>query len=369
MMRVALVHDWLTGMRGGERVLEQLIELVPGAELFTLLHARGRVSPRIEALRIHTSWLNRLPGSHHWYRRALPFLPRAMECFDLRGFDLVLSSSHCVAKGVPVPPGVPHICYCHTPMRYLYDQQSAYLRGASPVTRAGFALVRKRLQRWDERTAGAVTHFIANSQHVAARIGRLYGRAASVVHPPVDVERFEAALPRDDYYMTVSALVPYKRVDLVVQAFNQLGRRLLVVGSGPERTRLQQMARPNVEFSGWIEDEGVAALLARARGFVFAGQEDFGIALVEAQAAGAPVIAYGSGGALETVKAGETGIYFHEQRVDAVMQAVQEAEQRSFNPAALRLHALRFRPARFREAMRVEIAHALAGEAWKKAAG
>ncbi len=358
-MRVALVHDWLTGLRGGERVLQEIIGVLPTAEIFTLVHARGTVSAQIESLRIHTSWLNHVPGLKRNYRYALPLFPGAIERFDLRGFDLVISSSHCVAKGVHVPAGVPHICYCHTPMRYLYDQHDAYARRASWPVRAGLALTRGRLQHWDRLSATRVTHFLANSQHVQRRIARIYGQSSTVLYPPVDIDRFQAGNQRDDYYVTVSALVPYKRVDLVIQAFNSLGRRLIVIGSGPERGRLQRRARSNISFTGWIPDAQVAAQLAHARGFVFAGEEDFGIALVEAQAAGAPVIAYASGGAQEIVLDGETGVLFHEQTVDALQQAVQTAEAGSFAPATLRAQAAQFQPARFRESLRLELEQVL----------
>jgi glycosyltransferase involved in cell wall biosynthesis len=347
-MRVALVHDWLTGMRGGERVLEQMIALAPAAELFTLVHVKGSVSSTIERLNIHTSWLNHLPGIAKTYRLALPVMPSAIERFDLRGFDLIVSSSHCVAKGVRVPEGVPHICYCHTPMRYLYDQSEVYVRRSGPFARAGLQLMRERLQRWDRATAARVTHFIANSNHVRERIARIYGRDAAVIHPPVDIGRFHAHAQRDDYYVTLSALVPYKRVDLIVRAFNKLGRRLLVIGSGPERARLHRQANRNIEFTGWIPDAQVAELLARARGFVFAGVEDFGIALVEAQAAGAPVIAYARGGALETVVDGVTGVLFQEQTEAGLVEAVNRAERCSFAPSTLRAQAERFGIQRFR---------------------
>jgi glycosyltransferase involved in cell wall biosynthesis len=359
-MRVAIVQDWLTGMRGGERVLEQMLQVFPDAELFTLLHRPGTVSSIIESRRIHTSWIQQLPFAAQTYRYYLPFFPRAIEAFDLRGFDLVLSSSHCVAKGVRVPRGVPHICYCHTPMRYLYDQSRAYARRFSWPVRLGFAGTRERLRRWDQRTSRNVTHFIANSAHVRDRIRSLYGQEASVLFPPVEVDRFEPAVQREDYYVSLSALVPYKRVDLVVDAFNALQRRLVVIGSGPELSYLRKRAGSNITFTGWLPDHEVAALLAPSRGLVFAGVEDFGISLVEAQAAGVPVIALAAGGALETVTEG-TGVLFHEPSRDAIMRAVGAAEMRSFSPAALRSHAQRFRPERFRNGLRAEVDAVLTG--------
>ncbi|MEX2283314.1 MAG: glycosyltransferase [Gemmatimonadota bacterium] len=360
-MRVALVHDWLIAMRGGERVLEQLALMFPDAEIFTLLCRRDALSPILRERVIHTSPLSRLPGARRFYRHALPFFPALVERFDLRGFDLVISSSHCVAKGVRVPADVPHLCYCHTPMRYLYDQSAAYSDRFSPLVRAGFGLVRPRLQRWDRRTAQRVTAFVANSEHVRARIRTLYGRDADVVHPPVDVDRFVARNEREDYYVTTAALVPYKRVDLIVQAFNTLGRRLVVIGSGPEQKALQRSAAPNITFTGWIPDDQVADLLSRARAFVFAGVEDFGIALVEAQAAGAPVIAYARGGALETVVHGESGVLFGEQTTEALAGAVIASEQHTFSPAALRRHAQSFGAEHFRAAMYDRIERACHG--------
>jgi glycosyltransferase involved in cell wall biosynthesis len=359
-MRVALVHDWLVRMRGGERVLEQLAQMWPDAEIFTLVYDAAAVSPEIRDHRIHVSALGRLPAAGKYYRYALPFMPGLIERFDLRGFDLVISSSHCVAQGVRVPAGVPHVCYCHTPMRYLYDQSEAYASRFSFGTRGAFNLMRPRLQRWDQTSAQRVTHFIANSEHVAARIRSCYRRGATVIHPPVAVDRFSTTGEQGDYYITVNALVPYKRIDLIVDAFNRLGRRLIVVGSGSERRSLERAARSNIEFTGWTSDAEVERLLCQARGFVFAGTEDFGIALVEAQAAGVPVIAYGAGGALETVQHGETGMLFREQTADALTQAVLAAEQRDWAPATLHAHVQRFRPERFRAQLHGEIENLLA---------
>ena len=354
-MRVALVHDWLTGMRGGERVLEQMIELFPDAEIFTLVHVQGSVARAIESRPIHTSWLNRMPGIAAHYRYYLPLMPRAIEQFDLRGFDLVISSSHCAAKGVRVPAGVPHLCYCHTPMRYLYDQAEAYSARWSLPTRTALSWFQPRLARWDVANTERVTQLVANSNYVRERIRRIYKRAAAVVYPPVDVDRFQPAAQREDFYVTVSALVPYKRVDLLVDAFNESGRRLVVIGGGPEQKRLRARARSNVRFTGQIGDGEVARLLGRARGFVFAAVEDFGIAPVEAQAAGAPVIAYRAGGALETVREGETGVFFNEQTPAALNAAVAAAEGIDFDVSKLTANAQQFRPEKFRRALRAQV--------------
>jgi glycosyltransferase involved in cell wall biosynthesis len=366
-MKVALVHDWLTGMRGGERVLEALLELHPRAELFTLLHVPGSVSAVIEDRPIHTSFLQRLPAAAHGYRYLLPLFPRAVESLDLRGFDLVISSSHCVAKGALAPPGVPHLCYCHTPMRYVWDQYDAYFgpgRASWPV-RAAMRVAAPRLRSWDVRSAGRVHRFLANSRHVRERIRRCYGRPATVVHPPVDLDRFAPAPARDDYYLVLGAPAPYKRVDLAVEAFARLGRPLVVVGAGVGGASgvslLRGRAPANVTFAGAVDDAGVADLLARARALVLPGVEDFGISVVEALASGTPVIALGHGGVLDSVRplGGDapeppTGVFFREPTPDALIDAVGRFEAHAFDPAVLTASARPFGRSRFLEAVRRE---------------
>jgi len=350
--RVALVHDWLTGTRGGERVLEELANLFPAAHLYTLLHVPGSAPPAVEALPIHTSFVDALPGIRHYYRYCLPLFPAAIERLDLSGYDLVVSSSHCVAKAVRVPDGH-HLCYCHTPMRYVWDQTGPYLGAGALGTLQRMLLTPavRRMRRWDAATAGHVDTFVANSAHVQGRIRAYYGRAAQVVHPPVEVGRFRPALEREDVYVCAGALVPYKRTDLAVAAFNHSGRRLLVVGDGPRYRALRRAARPNVVFTGRVSDGEMAAILGRARGVIMPMVEDFGIAAVEAQAAGAPVLAYGAGGALETVVDGITGLHFHQQTPAAIEEAVRRAERLEFDPGALRANAERFGPAAFRAGM------------------
>ena len=366
-MRTAIVHDWLTGMRGGERVLEALLDLIPDAEIFTLLHVPGSVSPRIEDRPIRSSFIARLPFAATRYRNYLPFFPIALERFDLSGFDLVLSSSHCVAKSAVVPTPGRHVCYCHTPMRYVWDQFDAYFGPgrAPPHVRAAMRALAPRLRRWDARTAGRPDRLIANSAFVQRRIRRFWNRDAEVVHPPVDVDRFNAGETREDWYLVVGALVAYKRFDLAIRAFAGNGCRLVVVGEGPEKGRLRALAGRAVSFTGRLADEEVAALMARCRAFVVPGEEDFGIATVEAQAAGAPVIALGRGGSLETViphapdNPCGTGLFFGEATVESLRAAIGRFEGLTFDPAAAATHARRFRAGLFRERMRAQIDAAL----------
>jgi glycosyltransferase involved in cell wall biosynthesis len=324
-MRTAVIHDWLNGMRGGEKVLEALLEVYPHATIYTLFHERGKVSPRIESHRIVASWLNRIPGVYRHYRNLLPLFPAAVESFDLSGFDLVFSSSHAVAKGVRRGRAM-HVCYCHTPMRYVWDADDDYAFGS--IQRSVLHSIRPRLQRWDCEAAGRVDYFIANSRFVRERIQTYYGREAEVIHPPVDTHFFtpSANTGREDFYLAVGALVPYKRFDLIVETFNRLDRRLVIAGSGPELTRLRKIARSNVEFRGWVTDEELRHLYRSAKALVFAAREDFGIVAVEAQACGCPVIAFGAGGLAETIQDGMSGVLFAEQHVDDLVRAIRRFE-------------------------------------------
>ncbi len=351
-MRVALVHDWLTGMRGGEKVLEVLCELYPDAPIFTLVHNEGSVSPVIERHPIRTSFLQRLPAKRTHYRSYLPLMPMAAESLDLSGFDLILSTSHAVVKGVRPDPGALHLCYCHTPMRYVWDQYDEYFGPgrAGPATRTAMALVAPYLRRWDIRTAARVDHFIANSRNVADRIARIYRRSADVLHAPVDCSRFRVETHDDGYDLIVSALVPYKRIELAIEAYRGRSDRLLIVGSGPERVRLEQSAPRNVEFLGWRSDEDLARLYQGCRALIFPGEEDFGIVPLEAMACGKPVVAFARGGALETVVdegEGRTGVFFREQTVEALLGALERVRAVRFDPSAIRRHAEEFDRSRF----------------------
>ena len=358
--RVALVHDWLTGMRGGERGLEVFCELFPDAPLYTLVHVPGSVSSVIERRRIVTSFVQRLPGAASHYRRYLPLFPAAVRGFDLADHDLVISLSHCAAKAVPRPPGALHLSYCFSPMRYVWDLYDDYFGSrAGLAVRAVMPPIAAALRAWDRRTGG-VDGFVAISQHIAERIRRVYGRSADVIHPPVDTARFRPAARPDDFYLVVAALVPYKRIDLAVAAANRLRRRLLVVGSGPEARRLRAQAGPTVEFVGWRPDAEVADLYARCRAVLFPAVEDYGIVPLEAAAAGRPTIALARGGALETMiglgrlDAAPTAVFFDEQSEDALTQAILEFEaaEHRFDPAALRARALEFDTAVFRRRLR-----------------
>jgi len=351
---VVLIHDWLTGMRGGEKVLEVLCRRWPDARLFTLLHRRGSASPAIERLKPRTSFLQYFPHVHRYYRYLLPLMPLAAR-WRLPDCDLVFSSSHCVAKAAQPPPGVPHVCYCHTPMRYAWHMKSAYFRKA-PGWKAG---IRERLlgwlREWDRGTADRVTHFLANSRVVQQRIRDCYGRPSTVIYPPVDTDFYTPApVARADYYLVLSAFAPYKRLDLALTACARLGRRLVVIGTGQDENHLRDLAGPTIQFLGWQSDEAIRDHLRHCRALLFPGEEDFGIVPVEAQACGTPVIAYGRGGATETVvplgggAAQEpTGVWFEEQTVDCLIAAMHRFESLAFNPAAARRQALRFNRHRF----------------------
>jgi glycosyltransferase involved in cell wall biosynthesis len=352
-LRVAVVHDWLTGMRGGEHVLEAILESLPQAEIFSLFHFRGSVSPEIESHRITTSFLQPAATRLTDYRRLLPFFPAAARSWDFRGFDLIVSSSHCVAKGVRAR-GIPHLCYCHTPMRYVWDRFDDYFpRGA---TRAIAKPIAAWLRRWDVRTSDEVTRFVANSQFVRSRIERYYRREADVVHPFVHDSFLDAPLVddagRNDEHVIVSALVPYKNVELAIEAFAGTDRRLVVIGGGPLLDRLRARRVPNVSLLGRVSRDVILERLARARTLILPGVEDFGITPLEAMALGTPVVALGAGGVLDSVQDGVTGIFFAESNVHSLRQALQEAESRTWDRAAIRAHAAGFSRARFLQQFR-----------------
>ncbi|NOK12285.1 glycosyltransferase [Corallococcus exercitus] len=363
-MKVALVHDWLVTHRGGERVLDALCELFPSADLYTLIHQPGSQPARIESRRITTSFLQHIPGIHSRYRHFLPLFPRAIEALRITGdYDLVLSSSHCVAKGIHAPPGVPHLSYVHAPMRYMWDLFDEYFgpgRTRLPVRAAALA-VRPYLQHWDRASTQRVGRIVANSRHIAGKIQRFWGREASVVPPPVELDRF-TQVPLEGggqggYFLWLGAFAPYKRLDVALEAFRTLDTPLWVVGTGQEASRLTSgPLPPHIRFLGNVPDSALPALYRDARALLFTPEEDFGITPLEAQATGRPVIAFGKGGALETVTP-KTGVFFPEQTPASLAAAVRQfdAWEASFRPEDARAQAERFSRARFQQAIQAEV--------------
>lgn len=374
-LRVALVHDWLTGMRGGEKVLEVFAEMFPDAPIYTMLHKPGSVSKTIESHEIRTSALQRIPGAVNRYRHFLPIMPRLVEQMRVEPVDLLLSCSSCVAKSILPPPGATNASYILSPMRYIYDRYDDYFSPskAGLATRVAMRCVRGSLQRWDIRTASRVEHLCGISTFIGDRIQRLYNRECSIIHPPVEAKRFASALREpEDYYVMVTALVPYKNVEIAIEAFRLLDRRLIIAGSGPMEARLRAIAPPNVTMLGWVEDEEIPNLVAGARAFLMPNVEDFGIAPVEAMSAGRPVIAFGQGGVRDTIRdldrwrAGRltspfggseasihrlpTGLFFHEMTPESLADAVLrfEAEMDVFQPSAIAAWAEEFSTPKFR---------------------
>ncbi len=356
-MRVALIHYWLVSMRGGEKVLEALLDLFPKADIFTHVYVPEAVSPAIRKHRITTSFIQQLPFAAKLYQKYLPLMPMALEQWDLRGYDLIVSSESGPAKGVLSPTDALHICYCHTPMRYIWDFYQEYLETSGFVSRLALRLFSHRLRMWDALSARRVDFFAANSYNVARRIRKHYGCSSTVIHPPVDVDAFmpqngSYPLP-EDYFLYVGQLTSYKRADLAVQACTRLGKKLLVIGEGPEGNNLMRMAGPTVSFAGRQDAAFLQHHMQRCRALLFPGEEDFGIVPVEALAAGRPVIAFGRGGVLESVEHGRSGILFPRQDVGSLCQALEDFEsgKYSFEPAQLSNAALRFAPKIFREKM------------------
>jgi glycosyltransferase involved in cell wall biosynthesis len=386
-VRIALIHDWLTGMRGGEKCLEVLCRRFPQARLFTLVYAPGTTSPVIERMRITTSFLQRFPGVATHYRLLLPLMPAAVQRLEIPGdVDLVVSLSHAVAKSIRPPAGVPHVCYCFTPMRYAWDRRADYFCLAGRFRRTPMVAVRNLLldwiQRWDRGTSNRVTHFVAISRTVADRIARCYGRESRVIYPPVNTDFYTPAdVPREDFLLCVSALVPYKRIDLAIEACNRHHRRLIVIGDGPERRGLQRLAGPTVSLAGWCTNQQIRDHLRRARALLFPGHEDFGIVPVEAQACGTPVVAFGRGGATETIVPAShcvghdgypidglagtgSGWLFDEKTPESLYRAVElcEAHPHRFDPKLARRVAEGFATERFERELVAYLEQVIADE-------
>jgi glycosyltransferase involved in cell wall biosynthesis len=357
--RVALVHDFLLDLRGGERVFLALCDLFPEADIFTAVYDPAGTEGRFEQRRVHTTFLQKLHPDATSFRRLLPLYPYAMEALDLSGYDLVLSSSSAWAHGVLPSEDAVHVCYCHNPFRYAWNAREATLRARGPVMRAALGVVLQRWRQWDWIAAQRVDRYVANSETTRRRIARYFTRDAEVVYPPVEIERF-LPLPVGEHYAVLSELMPHKRIDLAVRAFNRLRRPLVVIGDGPDARRLQRIAGPTVRFTGRVSDEEVARLLATSRALVVTATEEFGIAAVEAQAAGRPVVALDEGGVTESVVEGSTGVFYDEATPEALAEAVAAFDPLSVDPAVCIANAQRFSRAAFAQDIRDNVAQALA---------
>lgn len=358
-MKIAIIHEWLDTYAGSEKVLEQLLQIYPDAEIYSLVdHLNDNSRSFIQHKKVNTSFIQRLPFSKTKFRNYLPLMPMAVEQFDLSKFDVVISSSHAVAKGVITGPRQLHISYVHSPMRYAWDLQHQYLHEAGLEHGLKSLLVRYMLHKiriWDYRTAAGVDHFIANSSFIASRINKIYRRNAEVIYPPVNIDQFEVCHEKEDYYLTASRMVPYKKMDLIVEAFSHMpDKKLFVIGDGPEYKKIANKAGANVTLLGYQPFDVLKSYMQKAKAFVFAAEEDFGIIPVEAQSCGTPVIAFGKGGSLETVRGiegdpSQTGVFFYEQTTDSLINAIKNFEKLSIKALDCRKHAEKFSVERFKE--------------------
>lgn len=369
-MKVAIVHYWLVGMRGGEKVVEALCEMFPDADVFTHVYDPNTISETIKRHQIRTTFVQRLPRAKRWYQRYLPLMPLALEQLDLGEYDLVISSESGPAKGVIVGPDTAHVCYCHTPMRYLWDMYGQYLSNAGFITRTAMRPLIHYLRLWDVSTAARVDRFVTNSAYVGRRVMKYYRRDSAVIPPPVETEAFKPNSEIGDHYLFVGQLVRYKRADLAVEAFNRLGRKLVVIGDGEQFRPIKREAGSNITLMGWQPASVLREQYARCRALIFPGLEDFGIVPVEAMASGRPVIAYGKGGALETIVEGRTGTFFAEQTADSLAEAVErfEAMESDLSPNHIAEHARQFDKAVFKRRMGQLIEEVTSGSAKTRAA-
>ena len=367
-MRVAIVHHWFISLGGGERVVESIASIFPTADVFTLFLDKEKLPAGLRKHKITTSFLDKIPAARRAHRYFLPLYPLAVEMLDLSCYDLVITSDSGPVKGVVTDPAATHICYCYSPMRYLWDGHSAYLRKMPPLTQTIFRLACHYVRNWDYSAAQRVDHFIADSHYVASRIRKYYRRDSTVIHPPIDTSKGFLASKHEDYYLAVGRLVPYKRTELLIDACAKLGRKLVIVGVGPELPRLMNKAAKNVEFLGQVDESRLRNVYAQCRALLFAADEDFGMVPLEAQSYGRPVIAYGKGGALETVlgtfpPVGEqkangvsemTGVFFQEQTADSLANAIRsfESAEESFLPQQIQLHARKFDTSVFLDRLR-----------------
>jgi glycosyltransferase involved in cell wall biosynthesis len=375
-MRVAIVHHWFISLAGGERVVAAIANMFPTADLFTLFLDKSKLPPALRDRRMATSFLDRIPAARKAHRHFLPLYPLAVEMLDLSGYDLVITSDSGPMKGVITDPDSTHICYCHSPMRYLWDGHSAYLRMMRPFTQTLFGLISHYVRNWDCAAAQRVDYFVANSNYVAGRIRKYYHRESAVIHPPINTSHGFLANRHEDYYLAVGRLVPYKRTDILIETCRKLGRKLVIAGDGPEMKRLTKKSPKNVEFLGEVNDSQLRNLYSQCRALLFAADEDFGMVPLEAQSYGRPVIAFGKGGSLETIVGTSdpnhkrrdaddraiTGIFFQQQTADSLAQAILrfEASEEAFVPQHIQSHARNFDTSVFMERMRNFVSHALA---------
>jgi glycosyltransferase involved in cell wall biosynthesis len=349
-MKVAIIHDYLNQYGGAERVLECFMDLFPDAPIYTLLSDLSKMPDRFQTATIRNSFIQKVLFSRSQYKKMLGLLPLAIEQFDLREFDLVLSTSSAFAKGVITNPAQIHICYCHTPMRYVWDLYHQYLQeNKNPIYKTILPFILHKIRNWDQLTAQRVDHFVANSYNVAKRISKYYGRESTVIHPPVQFDRYSLSSSVQDYFLIVSRLIPYKRIDIVIEAFNELNWPLVIIGDGYDRKRLEGMAGPSIKLLGYQSDEIIAQYYSNCRAFIMAGEEDFGITPLEAQASGRPVIAFRKGGALETVVEYKTGLFFDEQTSSSLINTLRVFDSYSFDPVQIRNHAESFSEENFKE--------------------